>query len=240
MGPVSLWLEAQQQDLYRKLKLMQRTLSHLHLASAKSDMICELLLMSLHASSTDMQTVAGRFGEQESRKMLPFLQQWFYSEDYRYAVWHGGQVLRAAKDMKPFTIRGFYAIIVYQASLALVMASVAARLSQSSPSTSLGQDRSVNPCMPFGTQVQEQSIENTSTCAILLNGDKTAEIEDYLLTGCGTPALRSQSNVELLSEADLIPSIMRDTFYENYANADSLPSLLDELLALIKDLSKTA
>jgi len=237
-GTTLLRLEAEKQDLYQKLKVFHRTIRQLQLANVEVGMTCELFMMSLHAAPTDMQTIAGRHGEQQARLMLPYLQEWFHSEDHRYAVWHAGQVFWEAQKMRPSSIYGFYAISVYHASLVLLMASVVTRLTHAASETNLDQDRDTDTYVPLGVQRQEQNIPVVSRRILVLNRDRTPEIDDYLLTGQGILGLRSKHSVGSLSEADLIFSIVKDIFHDNWSSAEGLPSLLGELLALIKDLSK--
>lgn len=81
-------------------------------------LIVELLLMHLHMSLDDVQLMAGVEGTEESRRVYPSLRDWARTDTARQALWHAGQVLRAARSLRPGLICDFAAIAVYQASLA--------------------------------------------------------------------------------------------------------------------------
>ena len=58
--------------------------------------VLELMLTHLNASLEDMQLFAGIEGQEEARRAYPALQEWVTTNSAREALWHAGQVLRAA------------------------------------------------------------------------------------------------------------------------------------------------
>ncbi|TKA24654.1 hypothetical protein B0A50_06414 [Salinomyces thailandicus] len=84
----------------------------------KVTLILELLLMHLHMSLDDVHLFAGVEGEEEARRVYPSLVQWTRTPTARQALWHAGQVIRAARNLRQGLICDFAAIAVYQASLA--------------------------------------------------------------------------------------------------------------------------
>lgn len=125
---VVLLLKAQRQDLYQRLQQSQSVASHLHNLSAEISITVDFLSQALCASPTDIQAVAGRFGDDESRAVLPFIQEWFLGEDHRYSIWHAGQVLRAPQKVEADGLYRFYSVLVYHAFMTLSISSVMAKL----------------------------------------------------------------------------------------------------------------
>lgn len=84
----------------------------------ESKMLLELLSMNLHVSFEELQLLAGKEGEDEARRAYPSLKQWVEGQGSREAVWHAGQVLRAADFSAEGILRDFYAVALYHAGLA--------------------------------------------------------------------------------------------------------------------------
>lgn len=209
---VMLSLEAQRQDLYQRLHQFQSVASHLHIVSTEISITTDFLSQALYVSPTDIQAVAGRFGEEESRAVLPFIQEWFLGEDHRYTIWHAGQVLGAAQKMEADSLYGFYSVLVYHACLTLLISAVMAKL-------------------------LNRTIDRESTRRIILNGPKTSELDDYLLTGLATPALQFKNHNEPISKPCVIPTIIRNIFQDNHAQSSNLSLLTSKLLTLVQELS---
>ncbi|USW57029.1 hypothetical protein Slin15195_G103480 [Septoria linicola] len=94
-------------------------------------MVSQLLRMNLCVAFEDLQLLAGKEDEDEARRVLPALKHWFRSPECRQAMWHAGQVLRAARrpaGLSPNAssvaipdtpwLRNFNAVALYHAGLA--------------------------------------------------------------------------------------------------------------------------
>ncbi|KAK4494544.1 hypothetical protein PRZ48_013900 [Zasmidium cellare] len=94
-------------------------------------MMSQLLRMNLCVAFEDLQLIAGKEGEEEARRVFPHLKQWYRSPECRQALWHAGQVLRAARrpaGRSPNAsqtdppdapwLRDFNAVALYHAGLA--------------------------------------------------------------------------------------------------------------------------
>jgi hypothetical protein len=81
-------------------------------------LILELLSMHLHGSLSDIQLLPGKQDAEDARHVLPSLQQWAESRESRQAIWHAGQVLRAAKAFRHKQLRG---IFTHPAGMAAVL-----------------------------------------------------------------------------------------------------------------------
>lgn len=75
--------------------------------------------MELHVSLDEIQIFAGRAGEDEARKVFPQVRTWTEDSESRLAVWHAGQVIRAARSFEKTRLRDFYAVAVHHAALTL-------------------------------------------------------------------------------------------------------------------------
>ncbi|KAK3500725.1 hypothetical protein B0T13DRAFT_228602 [Neurospora crassa] len=114
--------------------------SPVSIANSNMPITFEMFMVALHVDLNQLQSYAGKAGEEETRRASAyFLHQdpysgtggegngrggtngggWVRSTDARYAVWHAGQVFRAARALPPTGLRGFNAMAVYFASLTL-------------------------------------------------------------------------------------------------------------------------
>jgi hypothetical protein len=236
-----LWLDAQHQELVMHIKHTREMLSKLNVLSAEGELMSEMLMMSLHICSEDVQRFAGRFGEEEVRAALPTLREWIHKDEHLHANWHAGQVLRAARKLPRTQLRGFLAIAVYHACLTLWMSALLTRRSGTASGnfarTSVGLaigvgETSMHPEGNRSFTMSEQSV--------ILNGDETPVTRAYLSLGRGVPALQVDGGVGELQDPTVIPTVMMSIFRENYpAQSESLPPLRENLGSLMNDLSKT-
>lgn len=94
-------------------------------------MVSQLLRMNLCVAFEDLQLLAGKEGEEEAKRVFPALKRWYRSPECRQAMWHAGQVLRAARrpaGLSPHAssvatpdtpwLRDFNAVALYHAGLA--------------------------------------------------------------------------------------------------------------------------
>lgn len=227
-----LWLEAQHQELYTHLKGTKEKLQSTKALSPEAELMSQLLMMSLHVCSEDVQRFAGRFGEEEVRSALPMLQDWVSRDEHRYATWHAGQLLKAARKLPRTQLRGFLAIAVYHACLTLWVSSlISKRIGATSKRASPG----------AGTEfLQQRTTQQSPQSQILLDGEETQATRTYLTIGRGTPSLQLANQIGELSDPTVIAKVMMNIFRENFpATSDPLPPLLENLASLMNDLSHT-
>jgi hypothetical protein len=230
----ALWLEGQRQDLYRRLVDQRDLLRSMTPHMVEAELLCELFMMNLFASPTDIQKLAGRFGVKESRWTMPNLKAWAESDEPRYAMWHAGQSLRAAQRMAPTRLHGFYAIAVHQACLILASPFLLKAFGRASPTTMSPESHAAISSFPHS----DNSTSGRPTNIVLLNGPETSQTKSYLLTGNGTPALMIENKVKALSCIDIIPQVLESIFRKNHsAPVDHLPPLLEQLIVLVSDLA---
>lgn len=232
----NFWLEAQRQDLYKRLSDLRDTSNAMGILTAEARMVCELFMMALFVSFVDIEKLVGRFGVEESRLTTPRMQIWSDGDESRYAMWHAGQVLRAAQAVKPTQLRSFYANTVYQACVVLALPFLLEATSLASKGKPPGVP---NDILSIFLQPREMIDVEQQVDLVILNGSENMPVKAFLLTGKGNPALAFGDEVKALSDVEVIPSMMAKIFENNYATTtDHLPPLLEKLVALVKELTK--
>jgi hypothetical protein len=228
--------EARQSELSQMLKRFRKcVLGRLQDSSRHTlGMIQELLNMYLHVSMEELQIFAGKEGVDDSRHILPRLHAWTQDRNSKQSIWSAGQVLRSAKRFAPGSLRDFYAIAVYHASLTLWSYSVIHRAHK----RSAGQDLSV--------------LDINETFA--LDGPESKKSDRFLLFGHGTPFISSvdypaeSGFVSLPAVSALITdptAVMRVSLQilesnfrtRNEQEPTNVPPLVENLVTLMRDLS---
>ena len=80
-------------------------------------LVLERILLNVHISFEHVQLFAGKEGEEEARRVLPLLQRWSTTSGARQAVWHAGQILKAARRSPQRYLRDFQAVCLYHAGM---------------------------------------------------------------------------------------------------------------------------
>lgn len=249
------WLQSQHQELHDDLSALSAVLllQHHHTTSPPSAhlaLVLELLLMALHVSPDELQRFAGKLGEDEARRAAASLEEgWVRTREARHAAWHAGQVLLGARRLPPASLRGFGAIAVYLASLALWAYGLL----------------SYHPRIEVGEQQQQQQQQDPvrlspgsvhqrrrggSSCKsaassrpVYLDGEETMDTKAFVQAHRGVPALSTSSGavIELLSNPAGVLAIARDIFRENFpVRSEPLPPLVKSLSNLLADLENGA
>lgn len=137
----------------------------------RAKLILELCQMHLHVSLEDIQLFAGKEGQEEARKSLTILRSWAGSPESRQALFHAGQVLKAASQHPYGALREFAAVGVYHASL--IMWAYAVLTEQPSIFHSV------------------RSTTDSETLLIRLDGDEAPNLlQRFLMLGKGRPCIR--------------------------------------------------
>ncbi|KAH7236117.1 hypothetical protein BKA59DRAFT_301611 [Fusarium tricinctum] len=217
MSDVPLWAQSLCQELYSNLRKFLTQLQEAQTFGVELSLLSEFLMMILHVPLDDVQRLAGRKGEEESRRAAQLLENtWLPVLESRYAAWHAGQVLRYAEECKPTTLRGFNSMVVYFASLTLWAYGL---MSQRSASGHQGSGQDFVP----------------------LNGLETRELTMFLELGQGTPSLASPEGsrlqLEPISNHVAILSLARLIYRQNYpVTHEAMPPLVESLCRHLGDL----
>jgi hypothetical protein len=75
--------------------------------------------MYLHIDVDAIQRFVGKLGELDARRAYPGLREWSRTKEARAGIWHAGQMLRAARSVANYQLRGFDSMAIYHAALVL-------------------------------------------------------------------------------------------------------------------------
>lgn len=211
-----LWLHTSHTEIYQDMCSLLSLVPSLIPDCTEVLLIFELFQMILHVTLEDLQRFAGKFGEEEARKANESFAIWATTQEARIAIWHAGQVLRAARQLSPAKLRGFTAIAVYFAALALWIYGIMLGSMTPSPNRS----------------------------PVILNDEESIIIKHFRSSGQGTPGLElTNNNVDQgrefveLSDTDKILNVAREIYRNNFPVVDGpLPPLVDNLGNLLRDL----
>ncbi|PVH82824.1 hypothetical protein DL98DRAFT_413922, partial [Cadophora sp. DSE1049] len=232
-----LWLTTQHRELCRDIETFKLSLARGSKNSSDLLLTVELFLMILYVSPEELQRFAGKGGEEAAVQVIPSLEQWASTGHARKAVWHAGQVFRAAAQMPPAGLRDFLAIAVYFASLTIWT------YSNLCPSSS--RNGSERP------KSRLSHLQDTTSVAII-DGPETRETRAFLSGHLDSAALTLVKSLEpsiedfdgsnattiKLADPNAALKIARDLYRSNFPVMDGpLPPLVENMGNLMRDLS---
>lgn len=144
-------------------------------------LVLEYLCMALHVPLQGLQAFAGRDGEREARRIYPVLQEWTQTREARQAIWHAGQVYRAAKDHASGRLRDLRVMLVYQASVAFWVYGI---ITCANRHTALSSEQS---------RLSSQRNGNVEKY-VWLDGEINAAVRKFIAISEGVPALRAYAH----------------------------------------------
>ncbi|CAG9979724.1 unnamed protein product [Clonostachys byssicola] len=181
----------------------------------------EQILLHLYISIEDVQVFAGIEGPERSSAIYPIIKDWAKGESARRAVWHAGQILRAARLIPKEQIRDSLAIMMYHASLALWVYGVAC---EDHPRDTLRSPRS------------------SSGREVILDGTDGVHVQRFMQLGNGVPCIQipsadatayasSTSNVPLACHETVMDTVVTH-LHANYPG-EGRPLLVDEIIQIM-------
>ncbi|KAL4864926.1 hypothetical protein BDV12DRAFT_158250 [Aspergillus spectabilis] len=219
-----LWLQSRQEDLLSSFNAVKDDMEN---TPEIATLFREFALMHLHVNFDSIQRFAGQFGELEARQEYPKLRGWSSTKESRTSIWHAGQVLRAARQVPPFQLRGFDSLAIYHAVLVLWISGLL-RCGEKQDETVLA---------------SPDSYRNHLVC---LDGPESESTKAFVNRDISQPALTLQithpdgDQRTALSPLRSPRSVMdagRQVFDHNCHGAtDHLPPLIDNLRNLMRDL----
>ena len=154
-------------------------------------LVLERILLNMHISFEQVQLFAGKEGEEEARRVLPLLQHWSTTSDARRAVWHAGQILKAARRSPQRYLRDFQAVCLYHAGMTFwTYALVSASVSDQHESHS-------------DIQITRSRPEASISELVRLDGDDGQAVQRFIALNRGTPVVYSLVNES--GSGDLVP-----------------------------------
>ncbi|KAI9037564.1 putative C6 and C2H2 transcription factor RegA-like [Aspergillus affinis] len=220
----ALVINSRQQELSQILSHF-RMLYHefAEIPSPQILLIYEMISMFLYMSLEELQLFAGKEDKKEARRVYQSALEWINSLDSRRALWHAGQVLRAAKTMPSGSLTGFFAVGVYYASLAFWSYSVVYKAK--------------NAKKPAGSPPEGHYGGRWPT--VFLDGSDSTDVQKFISLGCGCPALQGPQDPVLVSDPSQTMALARGVLRAE-ASHDALPPLVQSLCQLMGDLGNAA
>lgn len=213
----NLLMNARHSELRKLLQCFRES----SVEDSKVTLILELLLMHLHISIDDIHLFAGVEGGEEASRVYPALVQWTRTTTARQALWHAGQVIRAARTLRQGLICDFAAIACYQASLAFWCYGIITRATDA-----------------------QQNLSGTPITAWLDSSDDNG-VQRWIANGTGNAAIRTwvghppQDSWALVGSPDEVVTAVVAAMRRNHDESRS-PPLVDNLINLMEGLRKAA
>jgi hypothetical protein len=145
-----------------------------------AEITMELMLLHLNAPLDDIQLFAGIEGQEEARSAYPSLRDWTNTVSARQALWHAGQILRAAESLPKVLLCNFNGITVYHAGLMLWGYGF---LKRSATERTLPTD--------------------ASQAVVILNGDDTLSARRFVTLDRGIPSIKLTKSRDAIQLGDV-------------------------------------
>ncbi|TVY85354.1 hypothetical protein LSUE1_G000279 [Lachnellula suecica] len=181
----------------------------------------ELFMMNLHVSFEELQLFAGKEGTEEAQRVYPLLKQWFGSRRSREAIFHAGQVLRAATSFSSSHLRDFYAVAVYHSALCFWVWGMCS----------------------LGTSHFRQHPSAEQQEVVWLDGEETADTRRFVASAMGIPMIRGRepnSACRLDNPKAVMESIIAVMNKSCASGSQGVPPLVENLGQLMRDLGNAA
>lgn len=185
----------------------------------------EFAMMYLHIEIDLIQRFVGKMGSVEARCAYPSLRKWSRTKEARIAIWHAGQVLRAARAVVPYQLRGFDCLSIYHSALVLWVYGL----------LQCGERR----------QGVNTPISDTNTTPVVpLDGLAEQPTKAFLGHGIGRPGLMMHQYQDLhtfveLSRPRSVMAVVRQVFEGSCPVSlpgDIVPPMIQNLCSLIEEL----
>jgi hypothetical protein len=208
----SLILSSRYQELTKQLEDFRVS----SLSMTKSvEITLELMLVHLNAPLDDFQLFVGIEGQEEARNAYPGLREWTKSVTARQALWHAGQILRAAEQLPKALLCNFNAVAVYHAGIIL---------------------------WGYGFIKKSLTTDTNQTdppqTAIILNGDDSLSARRFIAMDRGIPSIRApgaQTHTELSDVCGVMGGLIQLLRAQHDVSEPS-PPLVGNLLQLLEGL----
>ncbi|EMD89583.1 hypothetical protein COCC4DRAFT_159085 [Bipolaris maydis ATCC 48331] len=205
----SLILSSRYQDLTKQLEDFRLSCPPMN---KSVEMTLEIMLIHLNAPLDDIQLFAGIEGQEEARIAYVGLREWTKTPSARQALWHAGQVLRAAEVLPKALLNNFNAIAVYHAGLILW-------------------------CYGFlKRSVAPESTQMDTT--VVLNGDDSLSARKFITLDRGIPSIRtygSHSPTQLNDVCGVMDGLIH-LLRARHDASEPCPPLVGNLVQLLEGL----
>ncbi|RHZ64278.1 uncharacterized protein CDV56_105872 [Aspergillus thermomutatus] len=199
--------------------------------TAVATLFHEFVMMYLHTDVDSIQRFVGKYGEVEARRAYPGLQAWSHTKEARTAIWHAGQVFRAARQVPHFQLRGFDTLAVYHATVTLWVYGL----------LQYGQKQPVDADTPMSEGNMTPNVyhgsEDQSTKAFISGNYGQPGLAIFTPAGSIVPA--GQKSFCSISKPRSIMAVALQVLKSNCPNPSpehKLPPLISNICDLIRDL----
>ncbi|KAJ9632338.1 hypothetical protein H2203_000743 [Taxawa tesnikishii (nom. ined.)] len=206
----NLVLTSRYQELARLLQCIRVS------SVSSTNLFLEHLFMHLHMSLEEVHLFAGIEGLDEARRVYPSLQEWVKTSAARQAVWHAGQIIRAARQFPASCLVGAHAVALYQAGLAFWTYGVVSMAAEATP----------NSAHDF--LVKNTQSDSNEAIAWLDEFDSNS-VQRFIALNRGQAAIHwpgddsAHPSFALLSDPSAIMGVLMDLFEKNHASVKSKP-----------------
>ncbi|CAN9261952.1 unnamed protein product [Alternaria alternata] len=205
----SLILSSRYQELTKQLEDFRLSTPPM---SKSVEITLEIMLVHLNAPLDDIQLFAGIEGQEEARGAYVDLRDWAKTPSARQALWHAGQILRAAEVLPKALLSNFNAIAVYHAGLILWVYGILKR-----------------------SITTEQGPVDT---AVVLNGDDLLSARKFITLDRGIPAIKSSGsqNPTQLTDVCGVMDSLTQLLRAHHDASEPSPPLVGNLVQLLEGL----
>jgi hypothetical protein len=154
-------------------------------------------------------------GQEEARAAYPGLLEWTKSVTARQALWHAGQILRAAESLPKALVCNFNAVAVYHAGIIL---------------------------WGYGFIKRSITIDANQSdlpqAAIILNGDDSLSARRFIAMDRGTPSIKApgaQTHTELSDVCGVMDGLIQ-LLRAHHDVSEPSPPLVGNLVQLLEGL----
>lgn len=218
------------EELLKLLGSLRRSIGSNTSIAPELMMRLENILLHLHMPFEDIQIFAGMEGPEQARAVYPMIRDWVKSEGARRAVYHAGQIIRAAKMLPTASIRGPRAIMLYHAGLAFWVYGLLFEKQHAADS------------------ISEIAASTTFAQDVWLDDVEDVALQRFMELGCGKPCIRwypedcsqeeTMANV-YLAHPDKVMEAVVGVVRENFKRV-VMPHLTDKLAQLMTELKKSS
>lgn len=212
-GHNSLILSSRYQELTKQIE-------DFHVSSPPmtktAEITMQLMLVHLNAPLDDIQLFAGIEGQEEARSAYPSLRDWTKTVPARQALWHAGQILRAAEALPKGLLCNYNAIAVYHAGLILWGYGLLKR-----------------------SAAEKSPPSDAVQAVVVLNGDDDLGARRFVTLDRGLPSIRtvkSKDGIQLSNVGVVMDGLVQLLLAPYETVEGSCPPLVGNLVQLLEGL----
>jgi hypothetical protein len=166
----------------------------------ESLLLQEAVYLHLYASIARIAHYCGGKTEFDARSAACYVQRWHLSKQSRIAVWHAGQIIRAARLFPMHALTDIYATALYHAGLVLWIWGLLYK-------------------------AQQTYIASPDAPTIAIDGDEVPDTTKFFQSGRCRPTLTDQAGKCFSLESPaLAPELVRDILADNWGEEPMAPT----------------